>query len=78
MTVLILLNILLIVFSVLLGLSGSGGLNWFNKWQSLETQGVRDPTTRGPPAESHNSGPSLEQNGMDLNDSKERNHVIYL
>jgi hypothetical protein len=84
MTVLILLNILLMIFFALLGLSGSGGQNWFNK-RSLESQPIPDPTTRDPSAEQilKNAQPLLEQNGIEqngigLNDPKRRKDVIYL
>jgi hypothetical protein len=81
MTLLILLNILLMIFFALLGLSGSAGQNWFYT-QSLETRGVRNPTTRGPSGEKDlgNAQPLLEQeqNGIDFNDPKGRNNVIYL
>ena len=71
MTVLVLLNILLMIFFALLGLSGGGGQNWFNKHT------IRD-TMRGPSAEEipKNVQPLLEQNG-DLNNPKS-NDVIYL
>lgn len=55
MTVLILLNVFLMIFFALLGLSGNGGQNWFNK-RSLEMQAIRDPT-KGPSAEETPSNP---------------------
>jgi hypothetical protein len=89
MTVLILLNIILIIFFALLGLTVSGGRNWFNK-RSLETQAIRDPSREGPAAQQilKNAQPLLEQNGIDLNeidlnetdlkDPKRKEDVIYL
>jgi hypothetical protein len=76
MTVLILLNILLMIFFALLGLSGSGGQNWFNK-RSLEMEAIQDSTS-GPSAEEtpKNIQPLLEEKGINLNNPK--NDVIYL
>jgi hypothetical protein len=80
-TLLILLNVFLMIFAALLGLSGWGGQNWFNK-ESWETRAIRNPTATGPAAQKNlkNGQPSLEQNGIDfdLNDPKRRNGVIYL
>jgi hypothetical protein len=65
MTLLVLLNIVLIILFTLVGLSVSGGQNWFNT-QSLEIQALRDPTTRDP---------SVEKN---LENAKGGDDVIYL
>jgi hypothetical protein len=78
MTVLILLNIFLIIFFALLGLSGNGGQNWFNR-ESL-TQVIQNPSTRVPSAEQSpkNAKPLEEQNGIDLNEPEWRSDVIYI
>jgi hypothetical protein len=71
------------IFFALLGLSLSGGQNWFNK-PSLETQAIRDHTTMGPSVEQilKNEQPLLEQKEMqkekDLSDTMKRDDVIYL
>jgi len=81
MTVLIFLNILLIIFFTLLGLSGNVGQNWFNR-RDLATQAIQDPTTKGPTAEQivKNVQPLLERNGVDGVDlnSQKRGDIIYL
>ena len=81
MTVLIFLHIHLIIFFALLGLSGYGGQNWFNR-RVLATQAIQDFTAKGPTAERivQNVQPLLERNGVDgvdLNGQK-RSDIIYL
>jgi hypothetical protein len=74
MTVLILLNIILMIFFALLGLSGNRG-QWLTI-RVLETQAIQDPSTRGPLVEQilNNVQPLLEQE----NDPEQRSNVIYL